>query len=222
MDALSQAAAEITAELPAGSVDVRLRGPRARDSWSTYPGCRRPPRRRPARPRPARTLTRPRTTRSPGGHAAAPRVGEVQGRGARHQGRSLAQQLDRQRRPHRDPGPSVHSSRRRPVQHPLRRGRRVLPRPRLQADDRLDLSRPAPPTSPTGARRPGGRAHPRPQERRAPCRGPSRPPPRSPCTSEIGSGDVRVEAADVDTTDVEVTGHGEEHVRVEQRDDVVA
>jgi DUF4097 and DUF4098 domain-containing protein YvlB len=38
---------------------------------------------------------------------------------------------------------------------------------------------------------------------------------------EIGSGDVRVEAADVDTTDVEVTGHGEEHVRVEQRDDTV-
>ncbi len=75
MDALSQAAAEITAELPAGTVDVGS-GVASRSSSSTYrpmpmrPLPRRPPR-HPSRP-PRRSSRSRRTTASPGSPCGSP------------------------------------------------------------------------------------------------------------------------------------------------------
>ena len=71
MEAISHAAAEITAELPEGSVDVRLDRPRARlrrRDRAAAPRCpRRPRRRRPRR------RSRRRTATWPGSRSASPR-----------------------------------------------------------------------------------------------------------------------------------------------------
>jgi len=72
MDALSQAAAEITAELPAGSVDVRLRGrePELVVDVPTMPLPVPPPPPAPPSPRTPRRSTR--TTPSPASRCGSP------------------------------------------------------------------------------------------------------------------------------------------------------
>ena len=100
MEAISQAAAEITAEMPTGGVDVRLNG---RELDFVVAG--RPARR--ARARPRRRRRRRRGGRGGGrhrpDHAPDARVGQGQGRGARRPLRPLAQHLAGQRRPRRHP-----------------------------------------------------------------------------------------------------------------------
>ena len=100
MEAISQAAAEITAELPTGGVDVRLDG-RELDFVVARAAAR--PRPTPAAPpAPPRRGGRGGRRRRPD-HPADPRVGQGQGRGARRPVRPLAQHLAGQRRPRRHP-----------------------------------------------------------------------------------------------------------------------
>ena len=101
MEAISQAAAEITAEMPAGGVDVRLDGRELAFVVARPAGRPAPP--APPPPPPAGAEE----AEEEGGIARItlrhPRVGQDQGRGVRGPVRPLAQHLAGQRRPRAPP-----------------------------------------------------------------------------------------------------------------------